>query len=96
MEERVFVFVEYHDGIIIDIFSTPNNDSIEKRINKFLQQHNFESLDTYTQTVNKESIEHTFWTNTYTKKIMAEALPIPENSSLKPNTPKKHTQLTLF
>ncbi|AGB50801.1 hypothetical protein Metho_2671 (plasmid) [Methanomethylovorans hollandica DSM 15978] len=86
MEDNVFVFVEYHDGKTIDIFSTPNKDSIEKRIKKFLQQHSFESLDTYTQTVNNRSIEHTFWTNTYTKKIMAETLPIQENSSLKPNT----------
>lgn len=96
MEDNVFVFVEYHNGKIVDIFSTPNKASIEKRINKFLQQHSFESLDTYTQNVNKGSIEHTFWTNTYTKQKISEALPIQENSSVKPNTLKTHTQLTLF
>jgi hypothetical protein len=96
MEDNVFVFVEYHNGKIVDIFSTPNKASIEKRINKFLQQHSFESLDTYTQTVNKGSIEHTFWTNTYTKKIIYDAFSIQEDSSVKPTHLKKHRQLTLF
>lgn len=96
MEDNVFVFVEYHNGKIVDIFSTPNKAIIERKVNNFLIKNGFKSIDEYNQSIQYRIVEHTFWTNTYTKQKISEALPIQENSSLKPNTLKTHTQLTLF
>lgn len=75
-EKTVFVFTIIKDGIIEDITSTSNEDTINDKIQDFLKRYNFSSHDEYLKRIETNpSIKYTIQKHTAGRTRKLDDLP---------------------